>query len=86
MTRSRLSIVALVLTVACGPSVLPDNNPQIKTLRRLHQQFAVATNMHMIDVQLDAITASKGIDEAGLPKDLRKWIHDLRVYGPAFYH
>jgi len=86
MKRSHLSIVALVLTVACGPSVLPDNNPQIQSLRRLHQQLAVATKAGMLEVESDALKVSEGIDEKRLPSDLRTWIHNLRAYGLSVAH
>jgi hypothetical protein len=69
MKRSHLSIVALVLTVACGPSVLPDSDPQVQTLRRLHQQFAATVMPRMLEVQSDALKASEGIDERRLPSD-----------------
>ena len=86
MTRSHLSIVALVLTLACGPSVLPDNDSQVQILRRLHQQFAAATMPRMLVVQSEALKASEGIDERRLPSDLRPWIHNLRAYGLSSTH
>ena len=87
MKRSRLAIAALVLTVACGPSVLPDSDPQIIKLRALHQQVLAVTELRWrvrrVNMQLDALKASEGIEERRLPPDLRDWIHDLRKFGAA---
>jgi hypothetical protein len=84
--RLRLSIVALVLTVSCGPCVLPNTDPQVQILRRLHQQFAAANKARMLEVQSDALKVTEGIDERKLPSDLRPWIHNLRAYGLSFTH
>ena len=86
MKRSHLSIVAFVLTVACGPSVLPDSDSQVQMLRRLHLQLTTATKARMLEVESDALKASEGIDERRLPSDLRPWIHNLRAYGLSSTH
>ena len=86
MKRSHLSIVALILIVACGPSALSDNNPQIQSLRRLHQDLAVATKARRLEVESDALKVSEGIDEKRLPSDLQPWIHHLRAYGLSVMH
>lgn len=69
--RPSLSIVALVLTVASGPSVLPDSDPQIQILRRLHQQVLAVTEPRLrvrrVNMQLDALKASEGIADRRLP-------------------
>ena len=86
MQTSHFWIVALVLTLACGPSVLPDSDPQIQSLRRLHAQLPTAKTYIRIGNRQDALHVSKGIDEARLPPDLRTWIQALRANPDLWDH